>query len=187
MLYLNTLPTTADRKQRIREARLRDGNIRQKVQLPGGLSQAFGTVAEAAEILKAYLPPEVPHVADAVYQTTDKADRELWQTKLLQKADVGKRFGDLREQWDKLTADGGDKAPTAHEREASMFNVLCYMDEKKDLAIHRRHMEHKRQKLIAQQKTQQQRVQAAQKPDDKEVVTIEVTCPVGVVAGQTRV
>eukprot|EP01052_Picozoa_sp_SAG31_P013719 SAG31_NODE_832_length_11660_cov_2.612091_7_plen_143_part_00 len=91
------------------------------------------------------------------------------------------RGTDLSRQWD--VAMDHSLGAAAEQRDASMFNIMGYVQEKNDLLHYKREQGAKRQKIMKQ--LEQERAKASAQAQKQETVTIELKCPKDVREGDT--
>jgi hypothetical protein len=133
----------------------------------------FASMAEADQLLRQFEPTESNSTRDPVYQATVKHSREEWQAKLEKKADLLRMHDVVQEKWQE-----------AHNRQATntrMRDRLMLLA----LDLSRLQSENTERRKALDAETKRRREEHARIQRENSTVTLPVTCPDGVVPGQT--
>lgn len=175
---------TEYKKKQIREAREKalapeTVVLKTKVLPPAaGLARAgrlagFTSMAEAEQLLKQFEPTEANSTRDPVYQATVKHSREEWQAKLEKKADLLRMHEVVQEKWQEAHNRQGTNTRT---RDRLMLLAL-------DLSrVQSENVDGRKQLDMEKKRRFEERARIQR---ENQTVTLPVTCPEGVVPGQT--
>ena len=176
---------TEYKKKQIREAREKavppeTVMLRTKVLQPHSAGDAsagrlapFDSMAEAEELLRQFEPTESSTTRDPVFLATVKHSKEEWHAKLEKKADLLRMQDMVQEKWQE-----------AHDRKATntrMRDRLMLLA----LDLSRMQSENVQRRKGLDMETKRRREELARIQRDHPTVTLQVTCPEGVMAGHT--